>query len=53
MLVFFANIGVEVTFTVNNSMVTANDVPVVAIQSVGTAGAYLVSVGSVSAGSLL
>jgi hypothetical protein len=43
--------GAEVSFTVNNSLVTATDVPVVAIQSVGTAGSYLASVGSVSNGS--
>jgi hypothetical protein len=42
--------GSEVSFTVNNSLVTATDVPVVAIQSVGTAGSYLASVGSVSNG---
>jgi hypothetical protein len=41
----------EVSFTVNNSTVGANDVPVVSVASVGNAGAYLVSVGSVSAGS--
>jgi hypothetical protein len=42
--------GAEVSFTVNNSLVTATDVPVVAIQSVGTAGSYLAAVGSVSNG---
>lgn len=41
----------EVVFTVNNSLVAATDVPVVAIQSVGTAGSYLATVSSVSAGS--
>lgn len=41
----------EVSFTVNNSLVTTNDVPVVAVQATGTAGAYLVSVGSVANGS--
>jgi hypothetical protein len=42
--------GAEVSFTVNNNTVTATDIPVVAIQSVGTAGSYLASVGSVSNG---
>lgn len=42
--------GAEVTFTVNNSTVASTDVPIVVVQSVGTAGAYLVTVGSVSNG---
>jgi hypothetical protein len=42
--------GAEVSFTVNNNLVAATDVPVVSVQSVGTAGSYLVSVGSVSSG---
>lgn len=41
----------EVTFTVNNNLVTSTDVPVVCVQSVGTAGAYLVTVGAVANGS--
>lgn len=40
----------EVSFTVNNSTVAATDVIIVNIQSVGTAGAYFVTVGSVSNG---
>lgn len=40
----------EVSFTLNNSFIEEGDVVIVNIQSVGTAGAYLVSVGSVSAG---
>jgi exosome complex RNA-binding protein Rrp4 len=40
----------EVSFTVNNSTVVSTDVVIVNVQSVGTAGAYLVSVGSVSNG---
>lgn len=43
--------GAEVTFTVTNSTVAATDVPVVCVQSVGTAGSYLVSVGAVANGS--
>jgi hypothetical protein len=43
--------GAEVTFTVTNSLVSASDVPVVCVQSVGTAGSYLVSVGAVANGS--
>jgi hypothetical protein len=42
--------GAEVWFVVNNSAVAAGDVPVVAIQSVGTAGSYQVGVGAVAAG---
>lgn len=42
--------GAEVSFTVNNSTVASTDVIIVNIQSVGTAGSYLVSVGSVSNG---
>jgi hypothetical protein len=41
----------EVSFVVTNSLVAATDVVVVCVQSVGTAGAYLVTVGAVSAGS--
>jgi hypothetical protein len=41
----------EVAFTVNNSTVAATDVVIVNIQSVGTAGSYLVSVGAVANGS--
>ena len=41
----------EVAFTVTNSTVSSTDVVIVNVQSVGTAGAYLVSVGSVSNGS--
>lgn len=43
--------GAEVAFTVTNSTVAATDVVIVNIQSVGTAGSYLVSVGAVSNGS--
>ena len=41
----------EVTFTVTNSTVAATDVVVVCVQSVGTAGAYFVTVGAVANGS--
>lgn len=41
----------EVSFTVTNSKVKATDVPVVAIASGGTAGAYSVNVDAVAAGS--
>lgn len=41
----------EVSFVVTNSTVAAVDVPVCAIASVGTAGAYFLTVGAVSAGS--
>ena len=41
----------EVAFTLTNSFIEATDVVVVNIQSVGTAGAYFVCVGAVSAGS--
>src|SRR5574341_696965 len=41
----------EATFTVTNSLVGANDVIVVNHTSAGTAGAYLVSVSAVAAGS--
>jgi hypothetical protein len=43
--------GSEVTFTVTNSTVASTDVVVACVQSVGTAGAYLVTVGAVSNGS--
>lgn len=41
----------EVTFTVTNSTVTAGDVVVVNIASVGTSGSYLTGVSAVAAGS--
>ena len=41
----------EVAFTVNNSLVAATDVPVVAIASAATSGAYFVTVQAVAAGS--
>lgn len=41
----------EVSFTVTNSKVEANDIPVVAIKSGNTAGAYTVTVDAVAAGS--
>ncbi len=41
----------EVAFTLNNSTIAATDVVIVNVQSVGTAGAYLVSVGAVANGS--
>jgi hypothetical protein len=41
----------EVAFTLTNSTIAATDVVIVNIQSVGTAGAYLVSVGAVANGS--
>jgi hypothetical protein len=40
-----------VAFTLNNATIAANDTVVVSIKSGGTAGAYLVSVGAVAAGS--
>lgn len=40
----------EISFTVNNSTVAAEDVILVCIQSGGTAGSYFINVGSVSAG---
>jgi len=40
-----------VSFTLTNSVIKANDVPVVAIKSGGTIGAYHVSVDAVAAGS--
>jgi len=43
--------GAEVAFTLTNSFIAATDVVIVNVQSVGTAGSYLVSVGAVSAGS--
>jgi hypothetical protein len=43
--------GAEVSFVVTNSQVASTDVVVVCVQSVGTAGSYLVSVGAVSNGS--
>lgn len=43
--------GAEVKFTVTNSMVTATDVIALSIQSGGTSGSYLLTVGAVAAGS--
>ena len=43
--------GVEVAFTVTNSLVAATDVPLLAIGSGGATGQYLISVGAVAAGS--
>lgn len=43
--------GAEAAFTLTNSTISATDVIIVNIQSVGTAGAYLVSVGAVANGS--
>jgi hypothetical protein len=43
----------EISFTVNNSTVSATDVVIVNMQSVGTAAAYLISVGAVSNGSFV
>lgn len=43
--------GAEVTFTVNNEFVTAEDVPIVAIQSGGTSGEYAANVTAVGDGS--
>lgn len=45
------NAGVEVAFTVNNSLVAATDIPVVCIKSGATAASYLVCVDAVAAGS--
>lgn len=47
------NAGVEVSFTVTNSAVGANDVIVVNHSSAGTAGSYLVGVSAVAAGSFV
>jgi len=41
----------EVAFTLTNSTIASTDVVLVNVQSVGTAGAYLVSVGAVANGS--
>jgi catabolite regulation protein CreA len=43
--------GVEVSFTVTNSLVAATDVVVVNHGSAGTAGAYLVQANTLAAGS--
>ena len=43
--------GVEVTFTVTNDKIAAEDVVVVNHGSAGTAGSYLVGVSTVAAGS--
>ena len=45
------NAGIEVAFTVTNSVVAATDVVIANIASVGTAGEYLICVGAVAAGS--
>jgi hypothetical protein len=45
------NAGIEVAFTVTNTLVAATDVVVVCIASGGTSGSYLVSVSAVAAGS--
>lgn len=45
------NAGAKVTFSVNNSLVLANDVPLVCIKGGGTANAYRASVVGVAAGS--
>ena len=43
--------GSEVAFSLNNNTITSTDIVIVNVQSVGTAGAYLVSVGAVANGS--
>lgn len=43
--------GAEVAFTLTNNQIAATDVVVVNVQSVGTAGSYLVTVGAVANGS--
>lgn len=43
--------GAEVAFTLTNSTIAATDVIIVNVQSVGTAGSYLVGVGAVGSGS--
>lgn len=45
------NAGVEVSFTLTNSVIEATDVVVVNHGSAGTAGAYLVGIGAIAAGS--
>lgn len=45
------NAGVEVSFTLTNSAIAANDVVVVSIKSGATAAAYLAGVGATAAGS--
>lgn len=45
------NAGVEVAFTLTNSKIAANDVPVVAIASGGTSASYGVAVTAVADGS--
>ena len=45
------NAGVEVSFTVTNSEVTASDVVLVNHASAGTAGSYLAQANSIAAGS--
>jgi hypothetical protein len=41
----------EVAFTLTNSMISSSDMVMVAVQSIGTPGSYLVSVGAISNGS--
>lgn len=43
--------GAEAAFTLTNSTISATDVIIINVQSVGTAGAYLTSVGAVANGS--
>lgn len=43
--------GAEVAFTLTNSFIASTDVVIVNVQSVGTAGSYLVTVGAVANGS--
>lgn len=43
--------GAEVSFSLNNTFISATDVVIVNIQSVGTVNSYLVSVGAVANGS--
>lgn len=43
--------GAEAAFTLTNSTISSTDVVIVNVQSVGTAGAYLVSIGAVANGS--
>src|SRR5262245_31197787 len=45
------NAGVEVAFTLTNSVIAATDVVIVNVGSVGTSAAYLLSVTAVGAGS--
>lgn len=43
--------GAEVAFTLNNNTINSTDVIIVNVQSIGTAGAYLVGIGAVANGS--